>query len=89
MTVSKRVIYTGRVQGVGFRYTAQQLAREFTVAGTVRNRPDGAVELVVQGPPGQVDGFLASVAREMRGYIDGQEVQDAAPTTITGFHIIR
>jgi acylphosphatase len=89
MTVCKRVVYTGRVQGVGFRYTAQGLAHGRPINGTVRNCPDGSVELVVQGEADQVDSYLGALAGRMEGYIDDQRVQDAAPTTVKGFHIIR
>src|SRR5688572_25537300 len=44
---AKQVFYSGRVQGVGFRYTAKQLAAGFDVTGWVRNLPDGRVELLV------------------------------------------
>src|SRR5439155_885059 len=47
MNVYKRVHYSGRVQGVGFRYTAQGLAADYAVAGYVRNLANGDVELVV------------------------------------------
>ena len=46
MTVCKRVLYSGRVQGVGFRYTAHGLAQGYDVAGYVRNLPGGEVVLV-------------------------------------------
>src|SRR5207245_6186322 len=48
-TVSRHVYYSGQVQGVGFRYTAQQLAAGFAVSGFVRNLPNGDVELVAEG----------------------------------------
>ena len=63
MTVCKRVYYSGRVQGVGFRYTAQGLAADYTVAGYVRNLPNGDVELVAEGPADQVDAFLGGHRR--------------------------
>jgi len=47
----RRLYYSGHVQGVGFRYTCQSLARGFDVAGYVRNLPCGRVELVVEGDP--------------------------------------
>ena len=46
---ARRIIYSGRVQGVGFRWTAKELARGYDVLGTVRNLPDGTVEMVVAG----------------------------------------
>ena len=76
MTVCKRVIYKGRVQGVGFRYTAQQLAEGFPVAGYVRNLPNGWVELVAEGEREQVDAFLAAVARKMAEYIRQTTVEE-------------
>ena len=87
MVVCKHVRYSGRVQGVGFRYTAQRLAGGFTVAGYVRNRPDGDVELVAEGEAEQVEAFLAAVARRMAGYIDHTQVQDAAAGGYQGFTI--
>jgi acylphosphatase len=88
MIVCKRVIYSGRVQGVGFRITVRHLGDNFDVAGSVRNCADGSVELVVQGKRDQVDGFLAAIARRMGGYIAEQRVLEAEPTTLAGFHII-
>ena len=54
----REVLYAGHVQGVGFRYTVQRLARGYSVTGFVRNLSDGRVELVVEGESGEVDGFL-------------------------------
>jgi acylphosphatase len=89
MTVCKRVLFRGQVQGVGFRATAQHLAEGFVVAGTVRNCADGSVELVVQGAPLEVNGLLLAVSRRMGPYIMDREVQEqAACPTLRGFHII-
>jgi acylphosphatase len=88
MTVCKRVIYSGQVQGVGFRATARYLADGFAVSGTVRNRADGSVELVVQGEPDQVDRLLTAIALRMRPYVARRQVEDTACTALEGFHII-
>jgi acylphosphatase len=86
-TVSRHVYYSGRVQGVGFRYTAQQLAAGFAVNGWVRNLPNGDVELVAEGDPDQVAAFLDAIARRMAGYITRTTVQEVAPAGQKGFSI--
>ena len=55
---TRRIIYEGRVQGVGFRWTVKELARGYDVLGTVRNLPDGTVEIIVAGERGEVAEFL-------------------------------
>ena len=67
--LSKKVIYSGDVQGVGFRYRAMRLAQGFPVVGYVKNLPDGLVELVVQGDDDQVSQCIAAIHEEMRYYI--------------------
>src|SRR5829696_2148114 len=57
--------FTGRVQGVGFRYTVHNLAMPHDVRGYVRNLPDGRVELVMEGADGEMDQVLDSVRRKM------------------------
>jgi acylphosphatase len=86
-TVCKRVLYSGRVQGVGFRYTAQSLAAGYPIAGYVRNLPSGEVELVAEGEDSAVEVFLAAVAQRMTGYIRKTTVQDVAPHGQRGFQI--
>ena len=58
MTVCKHLTYTGRVQGVGFRWTARQVAGGYAVGGYVRNLPNGSVDLVVEGSADQVEAFI-------------------------------
>lgn len=84
----KTILYTGRVQGVGFRMTAQQTAAGFDVTGYVRNTPDGRVELVAEGEPDQVDAFTDAVAERMGGHItDTQISQSEASGRFEGFGV--
>lgn len=62
--IAKRVIFEGRVQGVGFRYTTKDLARGFEVCGWVKNLPDGTVELQVMGEADEVEAFIKEIAEE-------------------------
>ena len=64
-----RVIFSGQVQGVGFRYTSRSVARGFDVTGAVRNLGDGTVELEAQGQKSEVESFLSSLQSEMSHYI--------------------
>jgi acylphosphatase len=80
--------FTGRVQGVGFRFQALQVAREFEVAGFVQNLPDGRVRLEAEGARAEIDAFIVAVAERMGGHIRKTERTDArrAPQ-FTGFSI--
>jgi acylphosphatase len=65
----RRVYYSGRVQGVGFRYTAHRLAQGFDVSGFVRNLDDGRVELLAEGDPAELERFLGAIQDRFGGYI--------------------
>ena len=56
-----QVLYSGRVQGVGFRYTAKTVAAGFEIVGVVRNLPDGRVELLAEGTQDELDGFRLAI----------------------------
>lgn len=62
--IAKRVIFEGRVQGVGFRYTVKDLSRGFDVCGWVKNLPEGSVELQVMGEEDEVESFIKEIAEE-------------------------
>ncbi|HEU4643908.1 MAG TPA: acylphosphatase [Gemmatimonadaceae bacterium] len=62
-----RVEVIGAVQGVGFRWFAREVARRLDLAGWVRNRDDGSVEITVEGEDSAVERFLAQVERGPRG----------------------
>jgi acylphosphatase len=85
------VLYAGRVQGVGFRYTTKTVATGYEVAGTVRNLPDGRVELVAEGLRDELDAFRAAIhASGLAGFIRDEQVNWAEPENkFRGFEIIR
>ncbi|MBT4866931.1 MAG: acylphosphatase [Planctomycetaceae bacterium] len=89
-TDKRKIIYTGNVQGVGFRFTTRRIARRFPVTGTVRNLADGTVELVVEGSPAVVDEFLADVAARFVNNIERcQSAEFASDESFRKFQIIR
>lgn len=57
-----QIYYSGRVQGVGFRYTARRVATGFEVTGTIRNLADGRVELIAEGGEGELKEFRQAIA---------------------------
>ena len=55
------IFYSGNVQGVGFRFTVKQVATGFEVTGTVRNLPDGRVELMAEGTKTELEAFREAI----------------------------
>ena len=85
------VLYTGRVQGVGFRYTVKSLTTGFEVTGTVRNLDDGRVQLQAEGAREELDAFREAVRESGLGGLIRQEEEMFAPATgqFRGFEIVR
>jgi acylphosphatase len=85
------VLYSGRVQGVGFRYTAKTVATGFDITGTVRNLPDGRVELVAEGGRAELDAFRGALLDAgLAGFIRDEQVNWAdAKNEFRGFEIVR
>jgi acylphosphatase len=82
------VFFSGRVQGVGFRYQTVQVAKEYDVSGWVSNLVDGRVQLEVEGSPADVKDFIAAVQERLEGYIRKvEQVDDRRPPQYTGFAI--
>ena len=89
---ARLVRYEGHVQGVGFRYGVKNLARGFEVTGTVRNLPDGRVELVaVSADSDELAAFLEEIAENSPLAHHIKKVQSApmpVPPGLRGFEII-
>ena len=84
----RRIVYRGRVQGVGFRYTIRGIAARFEVSGYVKNLRDGTVEVVVQGVPEVVDSFLVEIVTTFHVHIDDTWSEDFEPAeSFSGFGI--
>lgn len=83
-----RAVVKGRVQGVGFRWSARRAAERIGVAGWVRNAADGAVEAHIEGPDERVDAMLAWLARGPDGAdVRDVDLQEAKAEAIEGFQI--
>ncbi|MCW1923012.1 acylphosphatase [Luteolibacter arcticus] len=90
--IARRVIFEGRVQGVGFRYTTKDIAKGFEVCGSVKNLPDGTVELDVMGEREEVEAFINEIAEEsaLAHHIKGMHVKNIPPLEgVKGFTIER
>ena len=79
--VRAHVVYSGRVQGIGFRYTAERLALGHGLVGWVKNLPDGRVEVVCEAPQGTIDLFLEDIQKSPLGaYIKKTDCTWEKPT---------
>jgi acylphosphatase len=90
--IAKRVVFKGRVQGVGFRYAVKDLARSFDVCGWVMNLPDGDVEMQVMGENAEVTAFIEEITEEsnVAHHIRSLMTETIPPLTgVRGFKIIR
>jgi len=67
--------YSGRVQGIGFRYTAQDLARDSGICGWAKNLSDGRVEIVVEAEEEVLQDFLNRISQHFSRYIQDTAVQ--------------
>lgn len=65
----REIQFSGRVQGVGFRYTTQRISTDHDVAGFVQNLPNGRVLLVVEGTRRAIDGFVTAIQSSMQDKI--------------------
>jgi acylphosphatase len=85
------VLYSGHVQGVGFRYTAKAAARGYDVSGTVRNLPDGRVELIAEGQRDELEAFRQGVREAgLEHFIRDEAVTwSEAQGGFRGFEIVR
>jgi len=66
---AKHIIFTGRVQGIGFRFTALDIANRYRLTGLVRNAPDGTVEMITQGPADDIADCIRDIKEAFEGYI--------------------
>jgi acylphosphatase len=89
MRVARRFIVSGRVQGVGFRYFAQDAARREGINGYVTNQDDGSVEAVAEGEAESVERFERALRRgPSKSRVEHVMVDEIEPALgTTGFNI--
>lgn len=80
MVKQVHLYYTGRVQGIGFRFTAEDIARDLGIVGWVRNLRDGRVEIVAEAEEDTLKNFLGRVNQYFSHYIQDTDVEWRAAT---------
>ena len=73
--IRKIALFSGRVQGVGFRQTTVELAGAYKICGTVRNLSDGSVELILEAAPEQMEKILHDIEKRFAGFITSITLQ--------------
>jgi acylphosphatase len=87
--IRQRVIVHGRVQAVGFRFSARVEAQRLGVSGWIRNRSDGAVEAEVEGESPAVDAMVSWLDEGPPGAeVTSLSTADLAPTGERGFRVV-
>jgi acylphosphatase len=86
-----QILYSGSVQGVGFRYSVKSVANGFEVTGTVRNLADGRVELLAEGVKDELEAFRQSIRDSgLEHFIRNEDVNwNEAKNDFRGFEIVR
>lgn len=90
--IAKQVLYAGRVQGVGFRYSTKQIASGYEVTGSVKNLPDGRVQLQAMSREAEeLEAFLTAIDESNLGsLIKEREISTLPPLAgVRGFSIER
>jgi acylphosphatase len=76
--IAKRIIFIGRVQGVGFRFTARRIASRHRLTGFVRNLHNGTVEMLAQGTSDDIDNCITDIKQAFLGYITQIKIEETA-----------
>lgn len=83
---SVHMIINGRVQGVGFRFSAQQKAKEFGIKGWVRNRKNGSVEIEAEGKERNLQSFIEAIKHGPSPYAKINKVNIDSSDKTKGFN---
>ena len=69
------VLFSGTVQGIGFRFTTERMARRYPVTGYVHNLPKGQVEVLAEGEEKSLEEFLKAIQEAFQSYIQNVDVR--------------
>ena len=85
---ARKIVFSGRVQGVGFRFTALNIASRYELKGYVRNISDGSVEMLAHGSAEMIDECVRDIQDSFVGSISHIDIDEATPDPkITDFRI--
>ncbi len=87
--IHETVHFSGRVQGVGFRYNVLQVAKEYDVCGYVQNLTDGRVRLEVEGERADIDDLVEAIRDRMHGYVRQVERESERRAPVFSGFVIR
>ena len=76
---ARHIIFSGRVQGVGFRFTAYRIADRYRLTGWVRNLPDGTVEMLAQGSEQDIENCIRDIEESFAGYVREAKAEQIPP----------
>jgi len=76
---ARKIVFSGRVQGVGFRFTALNIASRYQLTGYVRNIPNGDVEMLAQGSAEMIDECVRDIQDSFVGSINHVDIEEATP----------
>ncbi len=85
--IRKHFIFSGRVQGVGFRWRSSQIAASLGLTGWVKNQWDSTVELEIQGTREEIGKFLSMLYQQRYIQIEDVQTKEIPLETDSGFHI--
>jgi acylphosphatase len=86
-----QVLYSGQVQGVGFRYSVKSVATGYDLTGTIRNLPGGGVELIAEGAKDELEAFRQAIRESgLEHFIRNEDITwQEAKSEFRGFEIVR
>ncbi|MFA5200143.1 MAG: acylphosphatase [Candidatus Omnitrophota bacterium] len=70
------IFYSGKVQGIGFRYAVLEIAIQEKVSGWVKNLKDSRVEVIIEGSQASLDNFLEKVSSKFSNYIEDTAIEE-------------
>ena len=83
----KHIVFHGRVQGVGFRYSARYIASDLGLTGWVKNLWDGSVEMEIQGSPELIEEMTRRLSRQRYIIIEKMDVREIPAEEERGFRV--
>ncbi len=87
MKKAYQLTYSGKVQGVGFRFTVKRIADMYMLVGWVRNLANGKVDVFVQGEESAIDSFLKGIELYFKDNIRDKMLTEESSQQLEGFQI--